>query len=95
MKDRQQNNNSGEQIHNGNKKVYPGSNKFEAQKRHNKHEKLVLEATQYISRLESVQKSVIINHISMNKLNTLIYLTISDFRSDKSVHEISIQNRVL
>ena len=60
-----------------------------------KHEKLVLEATQYISRLESVQKSVIINHISMNKLNTLIYLTISDFRSDKSVHEISIQNRVL
>ena len=41
-----------------------------------------------MSKLESVQKSVIINHISMNKLNTLIYLTISDFRSDKSVHEI-------
>ena len=32
-----------------------------------------------MSKLESVQKSVIINDISINKLNTLIYLTISDF----------------
>ena len=32
-----------------------------------------------MSKLESVQKSVIINHISINKLNTLIYLTISYF----------------
>ena len=37
-----------------------------------------------MSKLESVQKSVIINHMSINKLNTLIYLTISDFRSGKS-----------
>ena len=48
-----------------------------------------------MSKLESEQKSVIINHISINKLNTLIYVTISDFLSDKSVHEIYIQNRVL
>ena len=48
-----------------------------------------------MTKLESVQKSVIINHISINKLNTLIYVTISDFLSDKSVHEIYIQNRVL
>ena len=37
-----------------------------------------------MSKLESVQKSVIINHIS------IIYLTISDFCSDKSVHDIFI-----
>ena len=48
-----------------------------------------------MSKLESLQKSVIINHISINKLNTLIHVTISDFLSDKSVHEIYIQNTVL
>ena len=32
-----------------------------------------------MSKFESVQKSVIINNISINKLNTLMYVTISDF----------------
>ena len=38
---------------------------------------------------------MIINHISINKQSTLKYLTISDFRLEKSVHEICIQHRVL
>ena len=57
------------------KNYYTSSNKIEAQKIHKKHEKLILEAAQQMSKLESVQKSVIITHISINKLNTLIYLT--------------------
>ena len=46
------------------------SNKIKAQKINKKHEKLILEATQSMSKLESVQKPVIINHISINKKNT-------------------------
>ena len=43
---------------------YTSSNKIEAQKIHKKnHEKFILEAAQRMSKLESVQKSVIINHI--------------------------------